>query len=169
MKNYFQSPAVSKVILALAILLVILLIFQVGVLVGYRRGIFSSDWNSAYDRGMDDPHFIFAPFIHDGDDINPHGTIGQIVSVHLPSLLIKGSTTAEQTITISSSTTLRFMHSTASTADLAPGDQVIVIGEPQQNGTIDAVFIRIMSQPPAGGLPAGGAATGTPDRPYQTR
>ena len=148
MKNYLQTNTVSKMILALAIILVILLIFQAGVAVGYRRGAFSSNWSSAYGRGLDDPRSIFAPFVHDSDDINPHGAVGDIVSVRLPGMMIKGPNSAEQVVTISPTTTVRFIHSVASTSDLTPGSQVIVIGEPQGNGSIDATFIRIMPASP---------------------
>ena len=144
MKNYFQSNVVSKIILILAALLVILLIFQAGIMVGYRRGFFASNWNGAHGQIMDEPDSIFAPFVHDSDDINPHGAVGNIVSVRLPSILIKGPNSAEQVITISSTTAIRFIHSNASTSDLVPGNQVIIIGEPKDNGSISAAFIRIM-------------------------
>ena len=145
MKNYFQSHTISKVILILVILLLVLLIFQAGIAVGYHRGTFSVNRNAAYGRGMTDPHSIFAPFIHDSDGASPHGSIGQIVSVNLPSLMIKGTNSAEQIVTVSPTTTIRFIHGTASEKDLEPGDQVIVIGEPQSNGSIHASFIRIIS------------------------
>ncbi len=151
MKNYFRSNAVSKIILALSILLVILLIFQAGVLMGYRQGFFASNWNGAHGQYMTSPDSIFAPFIHDSDDVNPHGAIGNIVSIHFPSLLIKGPNSAEQVVNISSTTSIRFMHGNASTSDLVPGNSVIIVGEPQSNGSISAAFIRIMPMPNPGG------------------
>lgn len=151
MKDYFQSHTISKIIAVLAGLLLILLIFQAGVLVGYRRGQFASNWTAAYGPGMmGEPRSIFAPFMHDGDDVNPHSSIGEVVSVKLPSIMIKGANSAEQIVTVSPTTTIRYMHTNASTSDLVPGSQVLVIGEPEDNGSIDAVLIRIMPMPPRG-------------------
>ena len=80
--------------------------------------------------------------------------------------MIKGQNSAEQVVTVSPTTTIRFMHNLASTSDLVPGNQVIVIGEPESNGSINASFIRVIPPPgaPSGLAPSGrqsGQATST--------
>lgn len=148
MKDFLQSPNISKIIGVLAIVLVLLLVFQVGMAVGYRRGTFSAGWNMAYQRDLRDPHFLFAPFTLDNDRPDPHGVFGRIVSVRLPEILVKGPSSVEQTVEISPTTTIRSMHSNASTSDLVIGGQVTIIGEPRGNGTIRANFIRLIPVPP---------------------
>lgn len=150
-KTFFQTNSVSKIIGGLGILLVVLIIFQAGVFVGYHKGTFSSNWNNNYMmRGANDPRSFFAPFMHNGDNINPHGAVGEIVSTNFPLVMIKGPNRAEEVIIIGSNTTIRNFRQTASTSDLIVGKQVVVIGEPNDKGQIQAELVRIMPNPPSG-------------------
>lgn len=142
-----RSQKTVKIIIIVGIILVALLIFQAGTYVGFRRGVFASNWGSAYQHRFDDPHSIFAPFMSDPDDMNPHGVVGKIISVHLPTMMIKGKASTERIVILSTTTTIRLMHGQASTSDLVAGSQVIVTGNPGSQGQIDADFIRILSQP----------------------
>ncbi len=144
-KDIFQSRSWSGIILVLGILLVVLLVFQAGIFVGYRSAMFSNGRASSYQVGMGDPRSILAPFIHDADDPNPHGTVGEIVSIQMPFLMIKGAQNAEEIVAVSGTTTVRNMRDTASTSMLRVGDQVIVIGAPDEGGQMHAAFIRIIT------------------------
>jgi hypothetical protein len=148
-KNFFQSNSVSKMILALSILLVVLVVFQAGFFVGYHKGVFTNDWGNNYMmRGPDNsPRAFFAPFMNDGDDINPHGAVGEIISVNLPTIVIKGPGRAEEIAIVDSNTTIRNFQQLASTSDLIVGRSVVIIGEPNGKGQINASLIRIMPVP----------------------
>ena len=89
-KEFFQSSGYNKLIISLGSLLAFLVIFAAGMAVGYREAAFSYHWQSNYGPGFSDPSSPFAPFIHDGDDINPHGAFGTIVSFKSPYLIVKG-------------------------------------------------------------------------------
>ncbi|MDE2041379.1 MAG: hypothetical protein KGI59_03310 [Patescibacteria group bacterium] len=150
MKSYFSSGTVSKIILVLAIVLIALVIFQAGMIVGYHRGVFAGDWDGNYERSVFDPHSVFAPLMRDfsrGDVMNGHGTIGEITDLSLPTLMVKGPGTIEQVVAVSPTTTVRVMHMPATIQDLRTGEQIVVIGEPGMNGQINASFIRVI---PAG-------------------
>ncbi|MFA6554654.1 MAG: hypothetical protein WCS89_04090 [Candidatus Paceibacterota bacterium] len=150
-KTFFQTNSVSKIIGGLGILLIALVIFQAGAFVGYHKGAFSSNWNNNYMmRDADDPRSFFAPFMHRGDDINPHGAVGEIVSMNLPLVMIKGPNRAEEVIIVGTSTTIRNFRQTVSASDLSIGSQVVVIGEPNDKGQIQAELVRIMPTPPSG-------------------
>ncbi|MEA2715399.1 MAG: hypothetical protein QOG91_427 [Candidatus Parcubacteria bacterium] len=144
MKDFLQSSAISKIILLLLVILAILVIFQAGVVVGYRRGVFSYYWNSHYYQGISDPGSVFATFIRHGDDINPHGAVGEIVTAELPIVMIKGPDFSEQMVMVSPTTTIRRMRAAAVPEDLRTGDHVIVVGEPGGQGQIYASFIRVL-------------------------
>jgi len=137
----------KKIILSLALILIALIIFSAGIFVGYHKASFGRDWDNSYRQGPGNPNSPFAPFMRNDDNMNPHGAIGQIVSIKLPLMMIKGPNTAEQIVIIGSSTTLRMMRGTASTSDIKVGDFVTAIGEPNDRGEIQASFIRII--PPA--------------------
>jgi hypothetical protein len=104
---------------------------------------------------MNDPRSLLAPFMQRGDEINPHGAVGEIVSKNLPKIMVKGPNRAEEIVNINSDTSIRKFRNVASTNDLAIGEQVIVIGEPNSVGEIDAVMIRIMPLPPSTTTPRG--------------
>ena len=155
----------TRIIIILGSILVILVAFAGGVAVGYHKGVFSYNWNANYSRGMNDPRSFLAPFQPDNDDINPHGTVGEIISIHLPDIMVKGVGTAEQIVTISPTTTvIRSMHDVASTTVLKTGMQVVVIGSPDDDGRIHATFVRIM--PPRPNLPPQATASMSPTPNY---
>jgi len=147
-KTFFQSNSISKIILILSVLLIILVVFQAGFLVGYNKGVFSNNWSKNYMmRGPDDTRSFFAPFMHDDDDVNPHSAAGEIVSINLPTIVIKGPGRAEEIVIIGNDTTIRNFRQSASTSDLVVGKSVVVIGQPNDKGQINASLVRIIPIP----------------------
>jgi hypothetical protein len=144
MKDFIRSSTAKRLVAAVAVILVIVVVFSAGVAVGYHRGVYLFQWNERYLRGFADPRSIFAPFERMPDSANSHGVVGKIVSVSLPSLMIQGKDSAEQVVAISATTTIRAFRDATSTSALKVGANVIVIGLPDKNGTIDAEFIRVM-------------------------
>ncbi|MBU6231160.1 MAG: hypothetical protein KGI45_02740 [Patescibacteria group bacterium] len=156
-----KMTATSKIILALAALLVILLSFQAGVTVGYRRGSFATNADTGMVREFQNPRSFFASFFHDGDDSNPNGAVGRIISVSLPTFMLKGPT-SEQIVNISPTTTIRIFRDLASSSALQAGQEAIVIGNPGENGQINAVFVRIMPRPFQAAPPSGSSTASYP-------
>jgi hypothetical protein len=147
MKDFFTSHKVSGIVVVLGSILVILLIFQAGIVVGYHEGAFTHAWSDDYYRGSNDPRSLLAPFMHGGSDGNPHGAAGQILSVQLPELMIKNPDSSEQVVIVSATTTIRILHDSATSTELKAGEGVIVIGMPDESGRIQASFIRIIPKP----------------------
>jgi len=149
MNNPFETKTYGKIIAGLAVLVIALIIFSAGIFVGYTKATFSKDMDDVYRQGFTDPGSPFAPFMHYSDDISSHGIVGQIVSTNLPtSIMIKGGQNAEQIVALSPETTVRIFHTLATTSDIKTGDQAIVIGTPNEQGEIEASFIRIIPPPP---------------------
>ena len=95
-----------------------------------------------------DPRSIFAPFGRDMDDMNPHGAIGEIISVHLPQIMVKGASGNEEIVLLSATTSIRNMRAAATPRDLRVGQQIVTVGAPDEQGQLHAIFIRIMPTPP---------------------
>ncbi|MBU6427023.1 hypothetical protein KGQ27_02165 [Patescibacteria group bacterium] len=145
-KEFFGSSGYARLLKILGMLLVLMVIFSIGMAAGYYRAKFSFERdNNYYSIGW--PRSPLAPFLNDTDDSNPHGAIGKIISVQLPSIMIRDQGNVERIAVIGGSTAIRHFRSEASTTDLIPGEQVIVIGEPDGKGRINAAFIRILPQP----------------------
>ena len=149
MKNILETKTYGKIIVAISVILIALIIFSAGIFVGYYKATFSHDLDDVYRQGFNSPGSPFAPFMHSSDDVNPHGIVGQIVGINLPfSIMVKGDKNAEQIVTILPETTVRIFHSLATTSDIKVGDQAIVIGTPNDQGEIQASFIRIIPPSP---------------------
>jgi hypothetical protein len=146
-KEFTQSKDFSKIIYIIGGLLVALVVFQAGIFVGYRVAAFSINWDNAHNADVRSPQSIFAPFGRDMDDVNSHGAIGEIISVQLPVIMVKGPSGNEAIVLISSATSIRNMRNLASTSDLKVGSQIVTIGTPDEQGRIDATFIRLVPAP----------------------
>lgn len=144
-KEFLQSSGYARLIKILAILLGILVVFLLGATAGNYRASFACHWEDNYRLSFGNPRSAFMPFLHSRfDEPDPHGTVGEIVSVRLPSIMIKGGDTVEHVAIVRGDTVIRGLRGSASTSDLAVGKQVIIIGNPDNEGRIEASLIRIM-------------------------
>ncbi len=145
-KNFLNSNnRVSKIIGALGIALLVLVIFQAGFFVGFHNNSFRDRWDNRYSKDLNDPRSPFAPFMMGKNEIiNPHGAFGQIITKNLPRIMVQGPNRAEEVVLIKDKTVIRKFKNLASTSDLIVGDEIIAIGEPNDNGEIEASLIRIM-------------------------
>ncbi len=146
--HFLQSPKYSRIVSVLGMLLAALVIFGAGVFVGYRKADFSYRWSNSYYRDFGGP---YSPFnMSDADDNAPsaHGAFGTVIGVNLPSFAVQGPNEAEKVIIIGPQTIIRNMRNPATTTDIHMGQSVIIIGEPDNQGQIDASIIRIVPPPP---------------------
>jgi hypothetical protein len=146
MTKYLQNPKTKVTVTIIIALIIIIVAFECGAQYGFRKASFVNTWNSGIGRGMHDPRFMFAPFSKRNDDARPNGIVGEIVSLQLPSIMIKGKTTAEEVIIVNPQTIIHKMRDVATTTDLKIGDTIVVIGKPNTDGQIQASFVRILPQ-----------------------
>ena len=141
----------GKIVAALAVLIILLAVFQAGVFVGYHRAIFASDWTKNYDRNFGNGSGFFGaggPLSAGRDVPNPHGATGKVVSVSLPTFTIVGQDQNEKTVRVDDRTLIRSGSDVADTDDITVGTDVTVLGKPDADtGQIVAAFIRIMPSP----------------------
>jgi len=167
MKEFFLSSAYSRLVGILGVLLVALIIFWAGTAVGYREAVFSHQWDDNYAVEFGGSHSPFLPGM-DGDDssLNSHGAFGQIVAVRMPEFTVKGPAEAEKDIIVEDGTIIRYFHGQASTSELVPGETVVVIGEPDNQGRIQASLIRIVPPAPASSSTPDSLPSATPSSTY---
>lgn len=152
-KEFLQTKLFKTATRIVVGLVVCLLIFAVGVSVGFRKANFSYKWGENYHRNFGGPRGGFLKEFRGGDFIEGHGTAGQIIkiddvtSTSTPSLVIKGSREAEKIILIKNDTVINRLKETAKPGDLKVDDYVVVIGKPNEAGQIEAKLIRIMPTP----------------------
>jgi hypothetical protein len=154
MKDFFQSKLFKGIILGVAGLVVLVFVFCLGVFVGTKRADFSFRWADEYHRNFGGPQGgFFGDFIGmDREFTNSNGSFGQIISIN-PStnsgqavLTVKDNDgdNTEKTILVNDKTTIIYQKENIKLSDLKVDDNIVVIGEPDNSGQIQAKLIRVM-------------------------
>lgn len=152
--NFFQSKNFKKVLYGVGIAIAVLLIFQAGMFVGYKKASFSYRWGDNYYRtfgGHRGGERMMIGRMMDSfrgkDFTNSSGAIGKIVNINLPALTIENSDGIEKMILIADDTVIRRFRERVKTNGLKIGDFVVVIGAPNNNAQVEAKIVRIMPNP----------------------
>ena len=120
--------------------MVLLVVFGLGVNVGYRKAVFASRSGENYYHNFlgTAPNGFSGPM-----PMNPHGIAGMIFDISSTTLSVRDPQGNEESVVVSGDTIIRETNETVSVSELAVGDQVAVIGEPNDQGQIRARFIRV--------------------------
>ena len=129
-------------------LIAALLIFQLGMFVGFRKASFSYGWGDNYNRIFGGPTGGMMRDFSGKNMMNGHGTAGSVVSVDASGLVIKGTDGVEKVITVTDKTSVMMGRTALKTTDLKAGDAVVIIGRPQNDGTVSAEIIRVFAAAP---------------------
>lgn len=143
----FRTIAISGGALLLAIL-----IFAGGVVVGLRKARFSYRFGQNYERnfvGMRGHGHMF-PWGGDHDFRDPHGLAGTIISLSGNNLVIKDAGGQENTVTITNQTLIKYQGKNLKAGDLKQNEKVVVLGRPSSNGTVSADLVRVFDNLPPG-------------------
>ncbi|MCX6786000.1 MAG: hypothetical protein NTZ18_04080 [Candidatus Komeilibacteria bacterium] len=151
LKKLPQAKLLIGAIFGIAGVLLLLVVFKVGLMVGVRKADFSCRWSDNYQNNFGGPRAGFLKGFGDRDFLEASGTFGQIIKLDGQNLVIKGQNDAEKIIVIDNETVIKRLNETVKFGDLKVDDYIVVIGEPNQGGQIEAKLIRVMPQPPQGG------------------
>lgn len=160
--KFFQSRGFRVATWTVATIIVFLLIFRLGIAVGYRKAAFSYRWGENYHRNFGGPRGGFArDFMNDRMFTESHGVFGTVVSVD-PStsspqassgqaaIIMKGSDDVEKIIQVTADTVITRLRERIAVTDLKTDDPIVVIGNPNDMGQIEAKLIRVMPMPMTG-------------------
>lgn len=150
-KEVVDSKWFKGTILTILGVIVLALVFSAGIGIGYRKANFSYQWGDNYHKMFGGPSQGFMrqmppPLEQMGmrdEFINPHGTAGSVIKVDGANLIIKGNDNIEKTILVSDKTVIRSGRQDIKAADLKVGDMTVTIGEPNDQGQINAKLIRV--------------------------
>ena len=162
-KDYIQSKGFKKILFGIGALIIVLLIFQAGVFIGYHRATFSYQFGDNYRQtfGMRGGGLPGGMEMFGGGFSNAHGSIGKIISITLPTLVMEDRDGVEKVILLTDDTVIRYLRDEFKAESLKAGDVVVVIGSPNERAQIEAKFIRVM--PPSSGTSFPNVvSTGTP-------
>ena len=134
-------------------IILLLLVFRFGVVMGVRKANFNEAWGRNYSRFFGEPRPGFLPGPGGNDLRSAFGNAGVVMSISTSTntIVIKSNDNNEKTIAIGTSTIMKAGMSSIGIADLHPGDPLVAIGEPGENGEIIAAFIRVFPPNPSPG------------------
>ncbi len=143
----FRSKKLKIALLALGIFIVLLLVFQAGMAVGFRKANFSFRWAENYHQNFAGPRGgFFGDFRRDfegKDFIGSHGVFGSIIKIDNSTLVVKGTDNTEKIILLKDDTTINRLQEKIKAGDLKVDDNIVVIGSPNDSGQIEAKLIRV--------------------------
>lgn len=148
MSNFLESKLVRTILWILGGLIVLVVVFGLGISVGYNRAGFASGFDQNYYR-----NFYGVPpggaigLVAPPMPVAIHGVVGKVIDLGTSTISVEDQQGNEQSVAVSSGTDIRNGNGTMVIGDVAVGDQIAVIGEPNSVGQIDARFIRILSTP----------------------
>ena len=161
-KTFFSSTdkkpdkdILKKIIIGLAVFAFLCLIFWTGMFVGGMKARFSYRWAESYHQNFAGPK---GGFLDDwrnfpkGDFISAHGVFGQIIKIEESVIIIKEGNNMERIIVVKDNTIIERLRETLKISDLNIDDYVVVIGEPNDSGQIEAKFIRLLPPCPEASL-----------------
>lgn len=149
LNKIFQAKVLKWAILIIVGLVILLFVFKAGMFVGFTKARFSFNWDKNYHLNFGGPGG-FMPEFDERNFMAPHGTFGAIVKIDGSTIVIKGDDGLEKIILISDQTDIREFRDRLAAADLKVDAKIVVIGEPDEQGQINAKFIRILPPEPAG-------------------
>jgi len=148
LNEIFSSKKFVIAIVSISSLILFLLVFKLGIFVGFEKAKFSYRWSDNYYRNFNGP-IINGPengfgIMNEGDFMNAHGIFGQIIKIDTDSLVIKDKDNIEKIVSIKSDTSIRELRKDLKITDLKVDQKVVVIGEPDSTGKIIAKLLRVL-------------------------
>jgi len=140
----FQSKTFKIILATIGGLMIILLVFKTGMMVGFQKANFSCHWSDNYHQNFGGPRGGFPGGFGDRDFIEANGSVGQIIKIATSTLVIRGRGNVEKVVLIKADTVINQLKETITINELKTDDMVVVIGEPNNDGQIEAKLIRVM-------------------------
>jgi len=144
----FESKVLQVIIISIAGLIVLAFVFGLGVSVGIKKADFSFRWADQYHKNFGGPQGGFLGDIRGREFMDANGVFGQILKIDGQTITISGRNNVEKNILVGEKTKIVYQRDNIKLSELKVGDSVVVIGEPNDKGQIQAGLIRIMPPPP---------------------
>jgi hypothetical protein len=147
--QHLKKYAFPLSIVALIWLVFLLLFFRLAFNLGVRKGAYACKWSENYHRNFGGPSG--ENMMMDKDPSMPsHGVFGQVIGTATDTLIIKQNDGVETSVAVTDDTIIELLHQRVPLHEVHLYETVVVIGQPDENGRIEATFVRILPPPPNG-------------------
>ena len=147
-KKILESKSSFIILRGIEIVIISLLIFYAGIIVGLHKTSYENSWGENYERNFGMMQKNRPIFDNNNNNFpNAHGAVGKIIKKEFPTIIVQDRDNTEKVILIKNDTQIQKIKEKITQNDLQIDDFIVVIGNPNKQGQIEAKFIRIM---PAG-------------------
>jgi hypothetical protein len=146
-EDIHKSKTVGRIIVSIGIVILVLGILRVGISIGYYKARFAGQFGNNFERNFLGQRDGVKMFFMGNDIPGGHGAVGEIMNINLPQLVISGPDNLEKTVIVATSTVVRRFQENLKSSDLKVGEFVVVLGNPNDSGQVEAKLIRIMPAP----------------------
>lgn len=148
-----STRTLKFIIWALVMIIIVFLVFQAGVSVGFHKAQFARNWGQNYYQNFGprkgDRNSMPKMMMGMGDRFpNANGANGKIIKLNLPTLIVQDLDNTEKVILINNETKIVSQKEEISVDNLKIDSFIVVIGNPNDQGQIEAKLIRLMPLPP---------------------
>lgn len=144
-QEYFNARAFKMTLCIIGGVVVLLLVFQAGLAIGFRKANFSFGWGENYHRNFGSPRQGFLPNVRGDDFINGHGVVGTIIKIDNNLIIMKDGSGKEVIVKTDDKTDIKDGRDNVLVKDLETDERIVVLGIPEQDGSIMAKLIRIFN------------------------
>jgi hypothetical protein len=148
-KEFFRSRKFNWALKITLAAVAGLLVFQLGMYVGFRKARFAYGWGENYQRNFGAPPSGFLGELSGRNLTNAHGLAGAIASIEDGDFVMRGQDEMEKIVTVGGRTAIINGRRPIQFSDLQIGDNVTVIGRPGDDGTVAAEIIRVFMGRPS--------------------
>lgn len=134
---FLQSKKFKYIIGSIVVLVVLLLTFQAGVMFGYHRARFHNRWDDHYGQN-------FIGEFNNRNFMKSNGAFGDILKIENSTITVKGRNEAEKNILVDKNTQFESGDTNIKLENLKVGDQILVIGSPNEAGQVQAKIVRLI-------------------------
>lgn len=160
MNEIIQSKKFKIAVAVVGVILIALVSFAAGIGVGFKKARFSYKFGENYERNFMGNHSSRNSWANSGpmgmmrerfNDLegrgfrNAHGIAGTIISLTDNNIVIKDKDNKENTVAITDKTIIKSGQNDIQIGDLKNGELVVVMGNPGDNGVINADLIRVFN------------------------
>jgi len=152
-KNILGSKSFKVITFIVGVIAVSFLIFQIGMMAGFRKASFGCNWSNHYAENFGfpermGPSMMKGEFGDFGNLPNAHGAIGKIIKVELPIIVVSDEKdNNEKIILIDEKTEIRKARNKVTQDELKVDEHVVIMGDPNSSGQIEARLIRFIPAP----------------------
>ncbi|MFA6421819.1 MAG: hypothetical protein WCV92_00210 [Candidatus Buchananbacteria bacterium] len=142
--KFLQSNGFKLGLWIIGIIILVAIAFVGGMYVGFEKASFSYQWGENYHRNFAGPKDGFGREFMGRDFMEAHGIFGQIIKIDGNTIIVKGNDNTEKSILVSDKTVINRFKDKIKIGDLKTDDGIVVIGDPNGSGQIEAKLIRVM-------------------------